>query len=209
MKLDVYNVKKEVVGKIDLPDSVFGVEVNSNVVHRAVVDQTKNARLGLAHTKDRSEVHGGGRKPWRQKGTGRARHGSIRSPIWRGGGVTFGPSNEKVYSVKVNKKVKRKALLMALTSKVEEKEILVLDKLELSGKTKELNDILNTLLEKERRSVLIITPETNRDAAKAVGNLPKTEVIDAKSLNVVDVLKYKMTVILKDAIDVIQNHYKM
>lgn len=210
MTIDVYNINKEVVGKMDLPGSVFGVEVSNDVIHQAVMSQEGNSRLGLAHAKDRSEVKGGGKKPWRQKGTGRARHGSNRSPIWIGGGVTFGPRNERNYSLKMNKKAKRKALFMALTSKVKGNEVMVLDSLPLAeGKTRDLNKILNTLLGDARRSVLIITPETNLNTARAAKNLEKIEVIDAKSLNIVDVLKYKTAILTKDSVKVIESHYKI
>ena len=209
MKQDVYNIKKEKVGQVDLPDTIFNVAVNADLVHQAVMTQEGNARLGLAHAKDRSEVSGGGKKPWRQKGTGRARHGSTRSPIWIGGGVTFGPRNDRNYSTKINKKAKTRALSMALTSKVNDKELIVLDTLSLAeAKTKELNNILNTLLGDARRSVLIITPETNQNVVRSAKNLQKTEVLDAKSLNIVDVLKYKTTILTQDSIKVIESHYK-
>lgn len=210
MKVDVLNVNKEVVGKVDLPESVFGMEINKDLIQQAVLNQMNNARFNLAHTKDRSEVRGGGKKPWRQKGTGRARHGSNRSPLWTGGGVTFGPRKDRNYSTDLNKKMKRKALFMALTSKVQDKEMVVLDKLALEkAKTKELNKVLDTLLGAERRSVLIITPETDRNVARAASNLKKIEVIDAKSLNIVDLLKYKTAILTKDSIGIIESHYKI
>ena len=209
MKQDVYNIKNEKVGQVDLPDTFFNVEINNDLLHQAVKAQEGNSRLGLAHAKDRSEVSGGGKKPWRQKGTGRARHGSNRSPIWIGGGVTFGPRNERNYSLKINKKAKRRALSMALTSKVKDKELMVLDSLSLAeAKTKELNGILNTLLGDSRRSVLIITPETSVNVSRSAKNLQKVEVVDAKSLNVVDVLKYKTAILTQDSIPVIESHYK-
>ncbi len=210
MQIEVYNVKKEPVGKVTLSAEVFGLKVNDDLVKQAVVAQEANGRLVLAHTKDRSEVRGGGKKPWRQKGTGRARHGSNRSPIWTGGGVTFGPTKDRNFSKKINKKMKTKALFMALSSKVNDKEILVLDKFAEGGvKTKELNNVLNTLFGDQRRGTLLVTPESNASAGRASRNLDKTEVIDAKSLNVVDVLKYKNVVLLKDAIKTIESHYKI
>jgi len=206
MQLEVYNDKKEAIGKVTLPAKVFGLDINLDLVKQTTDAQIANGRLILAHTKDRSEVKGGGRKPWRQKGTGRARHGSNRSPIWTGGGVTFGPTKERNFSKKINKKMKTKALLMALSGKAKDKEIIVLDKFE-GTKTKELNKVLNTLLGESRRSVLMITPESNATAGKASRNIQKTEVIDAKSLNVVDVLKYKNLILIKDAIKTIESHY--
>ena len=208
MQLEVYNDKKEAIGKVSLSEKVFGLEVNIDLVKQVVDAQIANGRLVIAHTKDRSEVSGGGRKPWRQKGTGRARHGSNRSPIWTGGGVTFGPTKDRNFSKKINKKVKTKTLFMALSGKIKDKEILVLDKFE-GTKTKELNAVLDTLLGDARRSVLMITPESNAAAGKAARNIQKTEVIDAKSLNVVDVLKYKNIVLIKDAIKTIESHYKI
>jgi large subunit ribosomal protein L4 len=207
MQVEVYNANKEVIGKATLPAKVFGLDFNPDLVKQAVDAQIANGRLTLAHTKDRSEVRGGGRKPWRQKGTGRARHGSNRSPIWIGGGVTFGPTKERNFSKRINKKAKTKALLMALSSKAKDKEIIVLDKFE-GAKTKDLDKLLNTLLGDKRRSVLLVTPESNASLGKASRNIQKMEVIDAKSLNVVDVLKYKNIVLIKDAIKTIESHYK-
>lgn len=210
MQIAVYNLNKETVGKVTLPKEVFNMEINPDLMKQAVDAQTANSRLVLANTKDRSEVRGGGKKPWRQKGTGRARHGSIRSPIWIGGGVTFGPTKERNFSKKINKKMKRQALFMALSSKAKDKEILILDKMDAGEiKTKELNKILNTLFGDARRSVLLVTPESSAVLGRASRNIQKTEVIDAKSLNVIDVLKYKNLVLLKDAIKIIQTHYKI
>ncbi len=206
MQLEIYNDKKEAIGKVILPEKVFGLDINFDLVKQTTDAQIANGRFILAHTKDRSEVKGGGKKPWRQKGTGRARHGSIRSPIWTGGGVTFGPTKERNFSKKINKKMKTKALLMALSGKAKDKEIIILDKFE-GTKTKELNKVLNTLLGESRRSVLMITSESNAAAGKAARNIQKTEVIDAKSLNVVDVLKYKNLILIKDAIKTIESHY--
>lgn len=146
MKIDLYNQLGEIVGKVNLPDSVFGVEVDANLIHQAIVAQMANSRRTLAHTKSRSEVRGGGIKPWRQKGTGRARHGSSRSPIWVGGGVTFGPTKNRNFTKKINKKAKRKALSMTLSSKLEDKQFLVVDDIKLKeSKTKEAVSIIGNL----------------------------------------------------------------
>jgi large subunit ribosomal protein L4 len=143
IKTNIYNQKAEVVGEMNLADKVFGVAINSDLVHQAVVTQMANNRQVLAHTKDRSEVRGGGRKPWRQKGTGRARAGSNRSPIWTGGGVTFGPRKDRNFSKKINKKMRKKAIFMVLSDKVANGNFLVLDKLEMDGyKTKVFNKII-------------------------------------------------------------------
>ena len=126
MKINLYNQKGEKVGKTDLPDEIFNVEINSDLLHQVIVSQMANKRQSSAHTKDRGDVSGGGKKPWRQKGTGRARHGSRRSPIWVGGGVTFGPKSEKNYKKTIPQKMKRKALFMALSSKVNDDELILL-----------------------------------------------------------------------------------
>ena len=146
MKFKVYNQKGEELKKADLPEELFGLKINSDLLHQAVVAQQANKRKLVAYAKDRSEVRGGGRKPWPQKGTGRARHGSIRSPIWVGGGVTFGPVKERNYNKKINKKMRRKALFMSLSSKVKDESLVLLDKLELNQpKTKEIKEIFNNL----------------------------------------------------------------
>ncbi|MDD5071998.1 MAG: 50S ribosomal protein L4 [Patescibacteria group bacterium] len=143
IKINIYNQKAEVVGEMDLSDKVFGVPANKGLVHQAVVAQMANNRQVLAHTKDRSEVRGGGRKPWRQKGTGRARAGSSRSPIWTGGGVTFGPRKDRNFSKNINKKMRKKAILMVLSDKVANGNFLVMDKLEIDEyKTKVFNKII-------------------------------------------------------------------
>jgi len=147
-KYPVYNITAEKVKEVELNPKIFGVQVKEAVVHQAAVAQMANARRVLAHTKDRGEVRGGGAKPWRQKGTGRARHGSVRSPLWVGGGITFGPTKERNFSKKVNKKMKRKALFMCLSDKVNNNLLILLDKLNLEkGKTKEMVEIIGNLKE--------------------------------------------------------------
>ncbi|MFH1900140.1 MAG: 50S ribosomal protein L4 [Patescibacteria group bacterium] len=146
LKIDIYNLKAEKVKEVELNPAIFGVEIKEGLIHQVVIAQMANRRKVLAHTKDKSEVRGGGRKPWRQKGTGRARHGSSRSPIWIGGGVTFGPTKERNFSQKINKKMKKKALFMCLSDRVNDKQLALLDKLELKeAKTKELSKLLNGL----------------------------------------------------------------
>ena len=212
MKQLVYNQKGEEVGKAELPAEIFDLALNKILVHQVVVAQMSNARKIIAHTKDRSERRGGGRKPWKQKGTGRARHGSIRSPIWRGGGISFGPTKERVFTKKINKKMKQKALFMALSSKVRDNEMILLDKLEIVEiKTKAMTDILNNLknnLKKDlTKSVLIVLPKTDLNIICANNNIPKTKTIRADSLNVLDVLNYKYFLILQDSIDIIKKTY--
>ena len=217
MEIKLYNQIGEEVGTVNLPDSVFGVKMNPNVVHEVIVANLANSRPPVAHTKDRSEVRGGGRKPWRQKGTGRARHSSIRSPIWRTGGVTFGPRSTDNYSKKVNKKIKTKALLMALSSKVTDKQILMLDKLQLdNAKTKTaaivlcaLEPRLDEFNDKKKNKILIITTKKDRNLEKATNNIPHVDVIPADSLNAREILRSKYTIMCSDAVGVIEKTYKV
>lgn len=212
MEVKLYNQKGEDVGKVELPVRVFGVAMNEDLVHQTVVAQMANARKAIAHTKDRGERRGGGRKPWRQKGTGRARHGSIRSPIWRGGGITFGPTKERVFSKKINKKMKRKALFMVLSSKVNDQEMILLDKLELTqAKTSQIVKVFNNLSNKVEKNLdkglLIVLSRNNQKVSRATNNLSKVDIIRADSLNVVDILKYKYLIVIQDAIKVIEKTY--
>jgi len=212
MKQEIYNQKGEEIGKVELPSNIFGLEVNKDLIHQVVVAQMANARKIIAHTKDRSEKRGGGRKPWKQKGTGRARHGSIRSPIWKGGGVTFGPTKERVFVKKINRKMKQKALFMTLSSKIKDNEMILLDKLEMKEiKTKTMAAILNNLKNKLKKdstkSVLIVLPKTDINIIRANNNIAKTKTIRADSLNVLDILNYKYFLMLQDSIDVIKKTY--
>ncbi len=205
LNLSVYNIQGEKTGTIELSEKIFGLKINNDLVYQAIIVQMAARRAPLAHTKERGEVRGGGRKPWRQKGTGRARHGSIRSPIWRGGGTTFGPRKEKVFTKKMNKKAKKKALLMALSSKVKDKELIILDKLELKKpKTKLMAEIINKLLKKTPKSILIATPKKDENIIRANRNLPYTKTIAANSLNIIDLLSFKYLLLDKEAIKVIE-----
>ncbi len=214
MKEIVYNQKGEEVSKTDLPEEIFGLEVNNDLVHQAAVAQMANSRKAIAHTKDRSEKRGGGRKPWRQKGTGRARHGSIRSPIWKGGGVTFGPTKERVFSKKVNRKVKRKALCMVLSSKVKDKELVLIDNLEISEiKTKKMSQFIINLSEKIKKDLnkgmLIISSKKDEKISRVSRNIPRIKVIGADNLNILDILSHRYLMILSpdDVIKVIKKTY--
>ena len=214
MNVKLYNQEGKEVGKADLPAEIFDVPMNKDLVHQVVVAQMANARPVLAHTKDRSEVRGGGAKPWRQKGTGRARHGSIRSPIWRGGGVTFGPTKERVFAKKINKKMKRKALLMVLSSKVRDKEIVLLDKLELAqAKTKQIMEVFNNLKAKIKKDLtkgtLIVLLTSDQKTIRATKNIPKIKTIRADSLNVLDILSCRYLLIPQEAVKIIQEIYKI
>lgn len=209
VKVKVYNLEGKEVEELKLDSSIFDVEIKPALVHQVVEVQRANARQKLAHAKTRSEVRGGGKKPWRQKGTGRARHGSIRSPLWIGGGATFGPSKEREFSKKINKKMKRKALFMTLTDKIKEKQLVVTDKLELAEiKTKELAKVLKKLPTKDAKSVLLVLSKKDDVIKKSTSNLPKTDVILADSLNVIDVLKYEYLLSDKAGIKKITETFK-
>jgi len=204
MKVDVYNLEGEKVGMTLLPKEIFEVKVNPDLIHQVVVSQMTNRRSVIAHTKGRGEVRGGGRKPWRQKGTGRARHGSIRSPLWRGGGVTFGPTKERVFKKKINKKIKRKALFMALSAKAKNNLLIILDKLELDrAKTKLMTKILEKL-PCDNKSSLIALPTIDKNIILATRNLPRIETIEARNLNCLDLLSFKYLIMPKESIKVIK-----
>lgn len=197
-KVAVYNIKGEQVGEMDLKDEVFGVEVRKDILHAAVVAHLAAARRGTASTKTRGEVSGGGRKPWRQKGTGRARHGSIRSPIWRGGGVVFGPK-PRSYEIKLPKKMRRLAMKSALSAKVERGDMIVLDELTMAQpKTKEMVNILKNL--KVDRKALVVTADKDEIVFKSARNIPGVKPVEAAGLNVYDLLAHDKLVITKDAV---------
>lgn len=204
MEYPLYNQQAENIGKVELPDSVFAVPSNNDLLHQVVSSQMANKRQVLAHAKGRSEVRGGGKKPWRQKGTGRARHGSIRSPIWKGGGVTFGPTKEVNFKKKIGKKMVRKALSVALSEKAKSGNIIVVDSIELNiPKTKEIAGILKLFQNKMSGSVLIVTPSLNKDLYRATNNIQKVGVAEARNLNPLGILSYKNLMVLKDAVSVI------
>ena len=206
VKAKVYNQSGKVIGEEKLEPRIFGVGNKPRLVQQAVRTQLANARLPLAHVKIRSEVRGGGRKPWRQKGTGRARVGSIRSPLWRRGGKSFGPRKDKNFTLKINKSAKRKALFMTLSDKAENKKIVLLDKLELPKiKTKEFLKILAKLPVK--KTILTILPKSEKNIIKSARNLSYVKTILANSLNVVDILKHEYLLILKDSLKIINNIY--
>ena len=198
MKIDIYNQDGEVIDKAELSESVFDLDINHDLIHQAAVSMMANQRKPWAHTKDRSERRGGGKKPWRQKGTGRSRHGSRRSPIWRKGGVTFGPRKERNYSQKINKKMRKKAILMMLSSKVKDKELKIIDQLDIN-KTKQAAQVLKNL---KIKSCLIAQEN------KAFRNILKTKTIAPQNLNVLDLLNYKYLLIPKEAIKIIEETWK-
>ena len=201
----MYSREGKEVGKVNLPSSVFGVTWSPDLVHEVVVGMQGNSRAGTAHTKDRSEVRGGGRKPWRQKGTGRARHGSRRSPIWTGGGVTFGPRSEKDFSVKINKKVRAKALASVLSKKLTDQEVFFVDTLSMDEpKTKEAKVVIAALAKgtgeallatKRKNAALVVLADRNLATEKSFRNFGNIEVAQAKDVNPVDLLTYKYVVV--------------
>ncbi|GAE26037.1 LSU ribosomal protein L4p [Halalkalibacter wakoensis JCM 9140] len=201
-KVALFNQTGSQVGDIELNDSVFGIEPNKSVLHDAVVMQQASLRQGTHKTKGRSEVRGGGRKPWRQKGTGRARQGSIRSPQWVGGGVVFGPT-PRSYSYKLPKKVRRLAIKSALSSKVLAEEIVVLDNLAFDApKTKEMAAVLSSL--SADRKALVVTADYNEAVALSARNLPGVTFVTADGVSVLDVLKHDKLVITKDAVEKVE-----
>ncbi|NLM11583.1 MAG: 50S ribosomal protein L4 [Clostridiaceae bacterium] len=204
-KVDVYNMKGEVVGEINLSDDIFGVKVNEVAMHTAVVNQLANKRQGTQSTKTISEVRGGGRKPWRQKGTGRARHGSIRSVQWKGGAVAFAPKPRN-YRYSIPKKVKRLALKSALTTKVLNGNIIVLDELVLNEiKTKEFVKVLNNLNVNE--SALVVLPEVDEKVVKSARNVPDIKTALVNTINTYDILKHQKFIITKDAVAKVEEVY--
>ncbi|MDR1913611.1 MAG: 50S ribosomal protein L4 [Clostridiales bacterium] len=202
--VSVYNTNGDEVGNIDLPDEIFGIKINEHAVHMAVVQYLANQRQGTKSAKTRAEVRGGGKKPWRQKGTGRARQGSIRSPQWTGGGVVFAPK-PRDFSIKLNKKLKRLALKSALTSRVTEQKIIVLDDLSLAEiKTKEMKKICDNLkLEK----ALIVLSGSNSNVVLSARNIPYVKTAGVNTINVYDILKYDTFVVTKEALTKIQEVY--
>lgn len=204
-KVDVYNIKGQKVGDINLNDDIFAVEVNEVAMHSAVVNTLANARQGTQSTKTKSEVRGGGKKPWRQKGTGRARQGSIRSAQWVGGGIVLGPK-PRSYSYTMPKKVKRLALKSALTSKVLDNNIIVLDDLKLEAiKTKEMVNVLNNL--KIDSTALIVLPGVDEKVVLSARNIENVKTATINSISTYDILKYKKFIVTKDAVAKIEEVY--
>ncbi len=201
-KVALYNNEGNQVGEVSLEDSIFATDININLMHRAVQMYLASQRRGTASTKQRGEVRGGGRKPWRQKGTGRARHGTIRSPLWVGGGVTFGPK-PRDYSQKMTKKAKRKAIKSALTSKLKDGKLVVLEDLSMEApKTKEVVHLLENL--KINHKVLIVTSSSDLNVYRSVRNIPGVESTVASNLNVYDILNHDYLVLTQEAVSTIE-----
>lgn len=200
----VYNIEGKEVEKLELNDSVFGVEINEHLVHKAVVGQLANRRQGTQSAKTRSEVSGGGRKPWRQKGTGHARQGSTRSPQWTGGGVVFAPK-PRDYSVKMNKKEKQIAMKSALTSKVQDDKLVVVDEFKMDEiRTKRFVEIMNNL---NLKKALVVTKDMNQNMICSANNVPTVKTATTNEINVYDILKYDTLVLTKDAVAAIEEVY--
>ena len=200
----VYNIEGKEVGTMELNDAVFGVEVNEHLVHMAVVNQLANKRQGTQKAKTRSEVSGGGRKPWRQKGTGHARQGSTRSPQWTGGGVVFAPV-PRDYSFKMNKKEKRAALKSALTSRVEENKFIVVDEMKFDEiKTKKFQTVLNNL---NVNKALVVLEEGDKNAEISAKNIPDVKTARVNTINVYDILKYNTVIATKAVVAAIEEVY--
>ena len=203
-KVAVYNMEGNEVGTIELSDSIFGAKINEHLVHMAVLQQLANKRQGTQKAKTRSEVRGGGRKPWRQKGTGHARQGSIRAPQWKGGGVVFAPT-PRDYSFKLNRKEKRAALKSVLTSKVEEGKFIVVDELRLDEiKTKKFVQVMNNL---KVEKALVILGDMDKNVIASARNIPTVKTTQTNELNVFDTLKYDTVVVTKAAVEKIEEVY--
>ncbi len=202
--VSVYNMEGKEVGKMDLNDAIFGVEINEHLVHMAVVQHLANKRQGTQKAKTRAEVSGGGRKPWRQKGTGHARQGSTRSPQWTHGGVVFAPT-PRDYSFKLNKKEKRIALKSALTSKVQDGKVMVLDELKLDEiKTKKFQEVLTNL---NAKKALVVIKENDKNIVLSARNIPDAQTIIADSINVYDIMKAGTVVLTKDSVAKMEEVY--
>ncbi len=212
MKIAAYNQEGEETGEALLPKEIFDVKVNSDLVYQVAVSQMANKRIVIANTKDRGEVRGGGKKPWRQKGTGRARHGSIRSPLWRHGGITFGPTKARIFKKRIPKKMKRLALFMVLSLKAKDNLLIILDKLKIErAKTKEMVKIIENLKSKienfKSGSSLIALPEIDKNLILATRNLQDIRTIQAKELNSLDLLTCKYLIMPKDSIKIIKDTF--
>ncbi|HOZ56063.1 MAG: 50S ribosomal protein L4 [Parcubacteria group bacterium ADurb.Bin316] len=217
IKLNVYNQAASKAGTVELSEKVFGLKVNESLVHQAMVTQMGNERQVLAHTKDRSEVRGGGRKPWRQKGTGRARVGSSRSPLWIGGGVTFGPTKDRNFKKKINRKMKQQAICMVLSDRVSNDSLVILDKLDVKEyKTKTINEIFKNIEskvlskqndKKAKRSILIINDDKGEEFKYSVRNLAGIKNINLENINIIDLLNHQNLIVTENVVKKLEALY--
>lgn len=206
-KVDIYNQEGVKTGQVDLPAEMWEVTASPALIKQTVVVHRANSREVLAHTKTRSEVRGGGKKPWRQKGTGRARQGSIRSPLWRGGGVTFGPRNDRNYTLSINKKARKKALFAVLSNKLAEKKVVVLDSLVLGKpRTKEVLALFQKLPNKNKKT-LIALPDAMENVSLSIRNVPKIDTMPASSINVYELLNHEYLLLLKESLKILEKTY--
>jgi len=210
MEYPLYNQKAENIGKVELPDSIFNLKMNNDLVHQIVTSLRSNKRQVIAHAKGRGEVRGGGKKPWKQKGTGRARHASIRSPIWKGGGATFGPTKERNFKKKINKKMARRALFMVLSSKAKDKQLLILDSVKLENpKTKEMALIMKnfSVLMGNSPKALLVLPLMEDNIKRSTKNLTNLSAVEARNLNPLEILSHKYLVLVKDSVDALNKTF--
>ncbi|MFH1047560.1 MAG: 50S ribosomal protein L4 [Patescibacteria group bacterium] len=206
-KIKIFNSAGKEVGEKNLRDDVFGVEVNPELVHEVMIGIMANERQPYAHTKTRGDVRGGGKKPWKQKGTGRARHGSRRSPIWIGGGITFGPRSDRDYSLKINRRVKQKALAMCLTDKLTDQKLMLVENFDVqAGKTKETIGLLGKLKVTGGKT-LLVAPMTDAMLRRSTGNLPGVTVRNAGDLGLLDVIQCEYLVLTPEAADKIEQKF--
>ncbi len=206
MRADLYDKNGKVVSQVELPNRLFARPWNPDLVHQALKVQAANKRTSVAHVKDRGEVSGGGKKPWQQKGTGRARHGSTRSPIWVGGGVTHGPTPERKFTLKINQKMRQAAIFAILSERLKEGEIKIIESFSIDEpKTKLLSSALSQFFGEKPSALLILSAPNNVPLASH--NLEKVKALDPKSLNVYDLLRYKHILVEKDAVPMIEAHY--
>ncbi len=212
IKVKVYNQSAAPVKDLELSAKIFGVKANADLLHQAVVTQQANERQVLAHTKDRSEVRGGGKKPWKQKGTGRARVGSSRSPLWIGGGVTFGPTKDRNFSMKMNKKMRQKAIMMALSDKIAQSSLVIVDTLNMAEfKTKQFDAMLKAfeknVLPADRRSLLVLNSEKDEKARYSGRNLKGVNIINPENINIVDILTSRQVLMTEEGIKALEVKY--
>jgi len=207
MKYTVYNLKGDKIKEVNLPEDIFGLSANDALLHQVYVSQYANQRQVLAHTKDRSERAGSGKKPWKQKGTGRARVGSVRTPVWRKGGIVFGPTKDRNFKKDVPKKMNKKALAIALSGKVRDKELFLVESLKMSAvKTKMMKEALERL--KINKTGLIAFSKDEKPAMRASRNLPKIDNIDVINLNVFDILNHKYLILSEEGVRILEQKYK-
>lgn len=211
MEFPVYNQEAEQVGTIELADGVFGLPMNQDLLYQVVTSQVANQRQVVAHAKGRGEVRGGGKKPWRQKGTGRARHGSIRSPIWRGGGKSHGPTKDANFKKQINKKMIHKALKVALSSKARDGQIVIVDSLKMEvPKTKEMAVVMKrftSLMGGKLNNILLVTPTDSGAVYKSARNLPYLDTIEARNLNPLSLLSANRILLSKDSLAIIEKQW--